>query len=139
MTNHEVPEWENTPSKPSTQPNSFWQRLSQPFTSKKPSLTTPQPSIHHMDKNYETRSPLTDTQNFDKETGVAEPAAETSTTAEEISPRENRRRYWGRSRRTLILIVIAVVLLLALIIGLAVGLSHKSYVGLNTFISTLPI
>jgi hypothetical protein len=138
MANHELPEWENTPSTPATQRGSFWQRLSQPFTSKNPFLSTPQPTVDHKNTLYGTKSPLTRTQNFDKETGAAEPTAETSTTTE-ISPRGNGRRYCGHRPRSILLIILAAVLLLALIIGLAVGLSHKSYVGLNTFINNLPI
>jgi hypothetical protein len=138
MANHELPEWE-APSTPSTAHNSFWKKLSQPFISKNPSLATPQPTLDHKNTSFGSKSPLTPTQNFDKETDVPEPAAETATTVEEISPQGNKRRSCIRSRRGILLIVLAVVLLLALIIGLSVSLSHKAYVNLNTFIYNNPI
>ena len=138
MANHELPEWETTPpTKTSTSRSSFWNRLSQPFTTGNPFLKTPQPAADHK-STFFTKSPRTQTQVFDKETGVPETAAETATTAEEITPRGNQRRYCGRSRRTCILISVALILLLALIIGLAAGLSKK-YVNLNTFIFHGPI
>jgi len=124
MANHELPEWEAPTTKTSTTPNSFWNRLSQPFTTGNPFLKTPRPTIVHKNTLF-TKSPRTQTQAFDKETGVPETAAETATTAEEITQRGNQRRYCGRSRRSCILIIVALVLLLALIIGLLAGLSKK--------------
>jgi hypothetical protein len=137
MANHELPDWE-APSANSTSRNSFWQRLSQPFTTKNPFLSTPKPSVDHKNTLVGAKSPLTRTQNFDKEAGIPEPAVATSATTETL-PRGNQRRYCGRSRRSLLVIIIVAVVLFALIIGLAVGLSHKSYVNLNTFINNLPI
>jgi hypothetical protein len=137
MANQELPEWE-APTKTSTSRSSFWNRLSQPFMTGNPFLKSPQRTIDRK-QTFVNRSPLTQTQNFDKETAVPAAAADTGTTAEEILPRVNQRRYCGRSRKSFLLIILAIILLLALIIGLAAGLSHKGYVNLNTFIYNNPI
>jgi type IV secretory pathway component VirB8 len=77
-------------------------------------------------------------QKFDKEIDVPEPASETATTAKEISGRGERRRFrWSRGHW--IVFILAAIILIALIIGLAVGLPRKSYVGLNSFVDVNPI
>ncbi|KAG0652697.1 hypothetical protein D0Z07_0738 [Hyphodiscus hymeniophilus] len=138
MANHELPAWE-APSADSTPRNSFWRRLTQPFNTKNPFLTISEPSVDHKPTFAGTQNPFTRTQNFDKESGVSEPAAATSTTANELKSRGTQRRILGRSRRSVIICAVAAVLLLALIIGLAVGLSRHKYVNLNTFINHSPI
>lgn len=138
MANHELPEWE-APSSTTTPRNSFWQRLSQPFTPHNPFLSSRRPTLDHKNTFLARKSPLTRTQDFDKETGVPETVRQNTTDDGEISPQGNQRRYCGRSRRSLLLMIVASVILLALIIGLSVGLSRKSYVNLNTFIGNNPI
>lgn len=80
----------------------------------------------------EDRSSL---QAFDKETAVESfPESPPDTVPAAVAP--NTRKYFGLRPRIWIIIAVVTVVLLALIIGLAVGLHHKSY-ALN--LSPIPI
>lgn len=136
MATHELPEWE-APTRATTK-SSFFKRLSNPFTIYNPFASTARPAGEPKKSIFDIKSPLTRTQNFDKETSAAFSTDETAATTESLSPNAGRRTYFGRSRRTY-LIVLAVLILIGLIIGLAVGLHHHSYVDLNTFIYNSPI
>jgi hypothetical protein len=151
---HELPEWETNEKK-----TSFFSRASNPFAKTNPFLTAGESATQnaggHKESNWSRRSPRTQTVDVDKEEGeimesdtvshengpveVGESAGIGAAPGRGLSPSWQRGRFLGRSRRTWLIGLVVAIVLIALIIGLAVGLKHKSYVGLNTFVPTTPI
>jgi hypothetical protein len=104
MASHELPEWEGTGPSPAPKRSIFNNPTSAPFDKAKSFFSRKRSSF----------------QAFDKENAV-----DTSAPSGGLP---SSRKYYGLRRRTWIIITVVVVILIALIIGLAVGLHHKSCV-----------